>query len=103
MSVSGDLNEFGVAELLQVLNISRKTGVLALQGGGVSGALTLAQGRLVDARLKDGPEGEEAFFALVGMLEGRFLFRGTEELAGMRTISRPLEALLLEAGLPPRP
>jgi hypothetical protein len=60
----GRLQGFGLAELLQVLAQSKKTGVLTLRGGSAEGSITLVNGRLV-AVSADTAAGEEAVFALM--------------------------------------
>jgi len=42
MGLSGDLEAFGLAELLQVLVMGKKSGVLTLAEGGTSGGLLAA-------------------------------------------------------------
>ena len=37
MELSGNLSDFGLADILQILSLSRKTGTLALAAGSVSG------------------------------------------------------------------
>ena len=86
-------------ELLQVLGQSKKTGVLTLYGGVAEGTLTLYNGRLVAARV-GAVLGEEAFFALLRNLEGRFSFvaSSADALDPQPSVAmRPLEVLLLDA------
>jgi hypothetical protein len=97
MSLSGDLTEFGLTELLQVLSMSKKSGVLVLRGDVAHGTLTLLNGRLVDAEVESGPVGEAAFFTLLEVRQGRFVFRGEVDEEGRRSISRTLDSLLLDA------
>lgn len=105
MSLSGDLTEFALTELLQVLSLGRKSGVLSLiKADAARGTITLRRGRLVDAEVEGGAVGEEAFFALVATRKGRFVFRGTREQEPARqSIQRPLDVLLLEANAPSQP
>jgi hypothetical protein len=107
MSVSGDLGYFGLAELLQILSISKNSGVIVVHGESEQGSLLLVGGRLVDARTTHGVVGEEAFFSLVGNVRGSFTFdREDPELKTARdsggeapgSIKRSLGTLLLEVG-----
>lgn len=99
MGLTGEVRGFRLPELLQVLGQSKKTGVLTLYGGVVEGTLTFHNGRLVAAGV-GAVSGEEAFFALLRNLEGRFSFvvcpleaREAQPAEAMR----PLEVLLLDA------
>ncbi len=99
MGLTGEVRGFRLPELLQVLGQSKKTGVLTLYGGVVEGTLTLNNGRLVTARV-GAVSGEEAFFALLRNLEGRFSFviSPREERESQPAVAmRPLEVLLLDA------
>lgn len=99
MGLTGEMRGFGLPELLQVLGQGKKTGVLTLYGGVAEGTLTLYNGRLVAARV-GAVSGEEAFFALLRNLEGRFSFVASPlEQPDQRpsVAMRPLEVLLLDA------
>lgn len=54
---NGDLGQFSIAELLEFLRASRRSGVLFCRGGDRVGVLHLSRGNIVDARL---PSAEEA-------------------------------------------
>ncbi|MCZ7662018.1 MAG: DUF4388 domain-containing protein [Thermoleophilia bacterium] len=101
MGLSGDLEEFGLAELLQVLVMGKKSGVLMLDRGLTpGGVLVLSDGRLTHAAMEGGAEGEPAFFEMLHISSGLFTFHGgrDEETAGFpTTITRSVEGLLLEA------
>jgi Domain of unknown function (DUF4388) len=65
MSLEGRLRELGLPEVLQLLGLSRKTGVLRLraQVQGRAGFVRLVNGAVVDAsqwRLADRPDGDDA-------------------------------------------
>lgn len=100
MSLTGNLADFGVGELLQILSMGRKTGILAVEGDLHSGELVLWGGRLVHAT-EAAAVGEEAFYRLMSNRAGRFIFTTTpvdEEVAARAvTIQRKLDVLLLEA------
>lgn len=99
MGLTGEMRGFRLPELLQVLGQGKKTGVLTLCGGIAEGSLTLHNGRLVAACAGD-VSGEEAFFALLRNLEGRFSFVASPPEARKQRPSvtmRALEVLLLEA------
>jgi Domain of unknown function (DUF4388) len=98
MGLTGEMRGFHLPELLQVLGQGKKTGVLTLHGGVAEGTLTLHNGRLVAARV-GAVSGEEAFFALLRNLDGRFSFVATpsEVRDPSSEAMRSLEVLLLDA------
>jgi CheY-like chemotaxis protein len=49
MSLEGNLTDLGLGEILQIVNLSRKTGVLSLSGSGVEGVIVFRQGQVVRA------------------------------------------------------
>jgi len=98
MALAGDLSDFGLAELLQILSMGRKSGTLSLTGDRSSGTLTLASGRLIAADVAGGPVGEPAFFSLFRNTSGSFRFETADgDPLPAQTVNRPLESLLLEA------
>ena len=49
MSLVGNLEELGLGEILQIVSLSRKTGVLSLHSKGRDGSITFRQGQVVRA------------------------------------------------------
>ncbi len=97
MGLTGSLDEFRLGELLQVLSMGRKTGMVTVQGDVASGSLALVRGRVIDAIVDDGHRGEVAFFALLRNAAGSFRFHSDEAAADSpSSIERPLESLLLD-------
>jgi hypothetical protein len=97
MSLTGELADFSVAELLQILCMGRKSGLLGVQGDRVAGRIFLVEGQLTHATTDQGAEGEAAFRELARAQNGRFSFvshRGEQQWPV--SITRPLQALLLE-------
>ncbi len=92
----GSLAQLPVADLLQMAEVGRRTGMIRLRRGGRSGTLWLEEGIIVHGELDDGSEGEEAITAMVlwerGTFEADFSARPPE-----RRISVRPSALLLEA------
>jgi response regulator RpfG family c-di-GMP phosphodiesterase len=92
--VSGQLSEMPLPDVLQVLGRSKKTGLLRIQAGGLSGELSLGQGAIHDARFRQ-LRGEDAVYAMLGLSEGHFLLDpGVAPEA--RVVHKPLDELLLE-------
>jgi uncharacterized protein DUF4388 len=49
MELTGDLSDFALTDILQILALSRKTGTLSLESEGVSGKITIEGGRITHA------------------------------------------------------
>jgi hypothetical protein len=102
MGLAGNLSEFHLSELLQVLSMGRKTGLVTIRGDVASGRLALVSGRLVDATVDDGERGEAAFFVLMGNSAGSFRFLTDASAADVTpSIDRALDSLLLDGAHPP--
>lgn len=90
----GTLSEITLMDLLQVLRMNRRSGLLDLQQDGRLATVYISEGEVVNARLGKF-EGEKAFFRLLDWSRGKFEFRPmaveTETL-----ITRPGENLILE-------
>lgn len=94
-AIEGSLSEVGLPDVLQLLALGGKTGILHLREGTSEGSLYLREGQIVHARSED-LEGEEAAYALAAWSSGRFAFEpGTTSPA--TTINRSSTALLMEA------
>ena len=99
MALSGDLTEFRLAEVLQILSLGRKTGVLSLSGDRTRGTIVLSAGRLINATTDD-LLGEAAFLELAGNREGTFTFVPVAESELHVSDAPPLrslQTLLMEA------
>lgn len=108
--LAGALDTLGLAEVLQLLEVGRNSGVLAVDGaGGVRGMLRLTDGRLTAARVRraDGAAVDDVVDAVAALLDvraGRFSFSGaqagagdgTERAADDAAASWRIEAVLME-------
>lgn len=72
-SLAGQLSEIPPTDLFQTFNINQKTGVLTLKLSRGAAQLSFREGRLVDVEYGD-KRGEEAFFDLLKLKEGRFKY-----------------------------
>ncbi len=93
-SLCGALSEMGLVDLVQTLELGRKSGAMRVEATGTSGALWLRDGCIVDAVLGR-HRGEDAVYRLLGLSEGRF----EVELAPQNRedrIGAPTHALLAE-------
>jgi hypothetical protein len=77
-SFSGFLSDFAVLDLVQILDVSQKSGVLVLRFPEAQGEIKLCDGEIMSAELalSDGSvlSDEEAVFAMMEEREGRFRF-----------------------------
>jgi DNA-binding response OmpR family regulator len=73
----GDLKDLSIVELVQMLNLNKKTGILRIEGPG-SGQIYLKGGHLVGAKSKN-KESEEAVYEMVTFDQGSFRFEITEQ------------------------
>jgi CheY-like chemotaxis protein len=93
--IQGRLEEMGVAELMQSLEMGQKSCRLALRHNGQSCELFFAGGQCKDARLGD-VEGDAAVFEAINWADGEFEidFAATSERT---TTTRSTTGLLMEA------
>ena len=76
-SFAGELKDLSIVELVQMLNLNKKSGVLKIEGKG-SGEIYLQGGQLIGAKSGD-LEGEEAIYELVTYEKGTFNFEVSDE------------------------
>jgi CheY-like chemotaxis protein len=91
----GSLDSVDLVEVVQLLNLGRKSGTLLLFGGTREGRLHLREGD-VTAAACGAATGAEAFRALLGARGGSFRFE-VGEAPVTRTIHEPTGSLLLDA------
>ena len=97
-SLKGDLAQIGLAALLTMVEMERKTGVLTLKNGAGSTAQILVRtGRVVHARLDDRPEpvDAECVYYLLAWSTGGFELV-TCEVEGVDRVQTSTMNLLLE-------
>ncbi|MEI9942020.1 MAG: HD domain-containing phosphohydrolase [Pseudomonadota bacterium] len=92
--VAGSLQEMGLPEMVQVLWYGRKTGSLKIRSGANSGEIHFVGGLIFNA-LWATLRGEEAFFAMLSLVEGEFSL-DPNFTAPQQVIQDSPEALLLE-------
>ena len=54
MELTGNLSDFALTDILQILALSRKSGTLSLEAGGVQGRIIVEQGRIIQATMRPG-------------------------------------------------
>lgn len=91
----GHLEQMSAVDLLQLLAMNRRSGVLAITTASGAGEVRLAEGEVIDAVYRR-LEGEKALYRLLGEKEGRFAFSPGDP-APARVITSPTSQLLMEA------
>ncbi len=92
--IEGGLSQLPLPDLMQIMAMNRRTGRLSLHHGQERGEIQIADGRPVNARVRD-IEGEKALFRLVGWRDGTFSFKPGPAPARTK-IDRTMEDALLE-------
>lgn len=69
--LSGRLEDFSLADIVQILSLGLKTAKVDIAGGKGRGTLYLSHGKVINATVGD-LRGPEAFFELMAWQEGRF-------------------------------
>jgi CheY-like chemotaxis protein len=92
--IEGSLSQLGIADLLQMLAMNKRSGRLSLASGGERGEIQVGEGRPMNARI-GAIEGEKALFRLVSWMEGTFSFTPGPASSRPR-IQRSMEDALLE-------
>lgn len=98
-SMSGSIQDIPLADVLQWLATSRKTGTLRVRGNSI-GELFLRQGRVYFARIEGSSslKAEKALLRMMGWTEGTFeLDNATIDPPGGTELSVGLEHILMEA------
>lgn len=74
VELRGELSQVGLFDLLQVFATNRRTGLLRLEGDRIAGEIGFVDGRIVHA-VQGYAAGEKAFYRLLALTDGRFVFR----------------------------
>jgi pSer/pThr/pTyr-binding forkhead associated (FHA) protein len=70
---AGSIGDFGLAELLQALELGRKTGRVSVMSEAGRGEMLVSCGQVIRASLGE-TRGEEAVYRMIGLADGRFEF-----------------------------
>lgn len=68
----GSLSQLSVPDLLQTVEVGRRSGAITLRHGGTKGTIWFRNGVIVDGSVDDGRVGEEAVYAMAVWDEGTF-------------------------------
>ena len=95
MQLTGDLGDFALTDILQILSLSRKTGVVSLEGAGWEGKIEVECGRITHSSLHPGETLTDSL-ALAGLL-------GADALKALAangdSTNAALDRLLVESGI----
>ncbi len=93
---SGSLTEMSVVDLLQTIDVSRKSGVLTLiAADGQEGMISFDSGAVINAMVED-LRGEDAIYRQLLWREGTFDLEFRQVSLSERTVHRTTQALLME-------
>jgi DNA-binding response OmpR family regulator len=93
---SGSLSEMSVVDLLQTIDVSRKSGVLTLiAADGQEGMISFDSGAVINAKVED-LVGEDAVYRQLLWREGKFDLEFRRVSMSERTVHRTTQALLME-------
>lgn len=96
-TISGDLQELPLVDILQTILDRQRTGVLEVQGDDREGCVLFRDGVVCDAYTEAGLNGTLAVRSLLEARRGAFTLRSEEGTAiGQRKITTGLQTLLLE-------
>jgi hypothetical protein len=98
MSFTGTLSELALCDLVEITALGGKTGVLDVThpDGSPAGRLAFREGALVSASC-GALVGERAFYALIGLREGGFVFDPDLDPGEAPAADLPTGSLLMEA------
>jgi hypothetical protein len=94
VALTGSLSEVAAADVIQLIGMGRKTGVLTIVGKEDRALLYFDEGRPVHA-VYGGMTGEEAVYSVLTLTSGDFSFEAAE-VDCPRTISDDIQGLILE-------
>jgi hypothetical protein len=96
MELSGDLSDFALADILQILALSRKSGVLFLDSGHIRGRITIDSGKIVQASIEPGGKLSDRLIR-EGLISSDWWGRAKGAALGLQGIWT-LKSLICESG-----
>jgi len=91
--LTGELSEFNLVHILQLLNDCNTSGVLQVKKGALYGVIYFDHGQIIDAQVLT-YNGEDAIYEIFLWLTGKFVFYSVN-VQRPNTIKRPTEDLIL--------
>ena len=91
--LTGELSEFNLVHILQLLHECNTSGVLQVKKGALYGVIYFEHGQIIDAQVLT-YSGEDAIYEIFLWLTGKFSFYSLN-VQRLNTIKRPTEDLIL--------
>jgi hypothetical protein len=95
MSLAGDLQDFEITDVFQLVQLGQKDGVLRIQTADNLGVVCFKSGKVAHAQTNS-IQGEPAIDTILGWKKGRFTFNPGEEIP-QHTVDLPIQQVILEA------
>jgi DNA-binding response OmpR family regulator len=92
----GNLADLSLAEMIQLLHLNKRSGVLQIQGK-INGKIVFTNGEMIQATAGKDSNGEDAINELISLKEGLFKFEPGEKKEAERNIQGATMNVLLEA------
>ncbi len=92
--ISGNLAQVFLPDLWQMLSLNSKSGIIQVEGEGISGSIYIENGEIVSA-VTQNIVGEKALFRMIPLKEGKFRFI-PGKVGVRRTIFAPSQHVVLE-------
>jgi hypothetical protein len=97
MELTGDLSDFALTDILQILALSRKTGTVLLENGNLAGTIIIEDGRITHASLSPGESFAEALVSRERLRPE--MLRKLEEIGKNNSGIWTVESLIVESGV----
>ncbi len=95
MSLAGDLQEFEITDVFQLIQLGQKDGILRIQTGNDTGIVYFKNCMVAHAQT-DTIKGEPAIDVILSWKKGHFVFNPGEETP-QHTVDLPIQQVILEA------
>ncbi len=95
MALAGDLQDFEITDVFQLIQLGQKDGVLSIQTASDSGVVYFKNSLVVHAQTNT-IQGEPAIDTILSWKKGRFIFNPDEE-THLHTVDLPIQQVILEA------
>ena len=95
MALQGNLEDFDLTDVLQLIHLGKKNGALEIETEGNRGEIYFENGKVVYAKTKE-TAGEESIHYILRWTKGKFLF-SPEKKAPEKKMNIPIQNLILDA------
>jgi hypothetical protein len=95
MALAGDLQDFEITDVFQLIQLGQKDGVLSIQTANDSGVVYFKKAIVIHAQTNT-IQGEPAIDTILSWKKGRFIFNPDEE-THLHTVDLPIQQVILDA------